>query len=234
MQAKQPPQDRILDAAMRVFRRHGFRRSSIEQAAEEAGLTRQALYHHFSSKEVLFRAVIERLYEQSLAAESAAAKAAEEKGHDLADILVAEIAARLGALFASLEGSPHIEELFSEHLVQGRDLYQTYATRFEGEVAATIARVTRGRKLKLASGVTVRELARCVEMAIHGTKSAYPSMQPLDAFLKQLETMLRMLIAGATAPQAKKVAPRAKKMPPQARKTAPQAKKSPRKPRVRK
>ena len=63
MQAKPAPQDRILDAAMRVFRRHGFRRSSIEQAAEEAGLTRQALYHHFSSKEALFRAVIERLYE---------------------------------------------------------------------------------------------------------------------------------------------------------------------------
>jgi hypothetical protein len=41
-------------------------------------------------------------------------------------------------------------------------------------------------------------------MAIHGTKSAYPSMQPLDAFLEQLETMLRMLIAGAMAPSAKK------------------------------
>ncbi|MDU1671176.1 MAG: helix-turn-helix domain-containing protein, partial [Bradyrhizobium sp.] len=67
MQAKAPPQDRILDAAMLVFRRHGFRRSSIEQAAEEAGLTRQALYHHFASKEALFRAVIERLYEQGLA-----------------------------------------------------------------------------------------------------------------------------------------------------------------------
>jgi len=45
-------------------------------------------------------------------------------------------------------------------------------------------------------------------MAIHGTKSAYPSMQPLDAFLNQLAVMLRMLIAGAMAPQA---APPAKK-----------------------
>ena len=45
------PQDRILDAAMRVFRRHGLRRSSIEQVAEAAGLTRQAVYHHFLSKE---------------------------------------------------------------------------------------------------------------------------------------------------------------------------------------
>jgi AcrR family transcriptional regulator len=204
MQAKAPAQDRILDAAMRVFRRHGFRRSSIEQAAEEAGLTRQALYHHFDSKEALFRAVIERLYENSLAAEIAAAKAAEEQGRDLADILIAEIGARLQALFASLEGSPHIEELFSEHLAQARNLYQAYATRFADEVAATIARVCRKRKLTLAGGVSVRELARCVEMAIHGAKSAYPSMMPADAFLKQLETMLRMLVAGAMAPAAKK------------------------------
>jgi len=71
-------QDRILDAALRVFRRHGFRRSSIEQAAEAAGLTRQALYHHFQSKEALFRAVIEQLYERALAAEIAAADAAEK------------------------------------------------------------------------------------------------------------------------------------------------------------
>jgi hypothetical protein len=50
-------------------------------------------------------------------------------------------------------------------------------------------------------------------MAIHGTKSAYPSMMPADAFLKQLETMLRMLIAGATAPPAQKMAPRPKQSP---------------------
>jgi AcrR family transcriptional regulator len=210
MQARHPPQDRILDAAMRVFRRHGFRRSSIEQAADEAGLTRQALYHHFPSKEALFRAALERLYEQALTAEMAAAKAAEDAGASLADILIAEIGARLGTLFAALAGSPHLEELFSEHLAQARDLYQTYSVRFGAEVAATIARVCRARKLKLASGVTVEELARCVEMAIHGTKSAYPAMQPADAFLNQLAVMLRMLIAGAFAQQA--TAP-AKKFP---------------------
>jgi AcrR family transcriptional regulator len=193
---------------MRVFRRHGFRRSSIEQAAEEAGLTRQALYHHFSSKEALFRGAIDRLYERALAAEAAAAKAAEAADRDLADIIIGEIRARLGVLFAELQGSPHLEELFSEHLAQAGDLYQTYSVRFCDEVAATIARVCRARKLKLVDGVSVEELARCVEMAIHGTKSAYPSMQPADAFLKQLSVMLRMLIAGALAPQA---SPRVKK-----------------------
>ncbi|WP_407155368.1 TetR/AcrR family transcriptional regulator [Bradyrhizobium sp. STM 3557] len=199
MQARENPEDRILDAAMRVFRRQGFRRSTIEQAAEEAGLTRQALYHHFPSKEALFRGAIARFYERALAAEIEAARAAEAAGRELADIVIAEVTARLRVLFAELQGSPHLEELLSEHLAQSRDLYQTYSARFGEEVAATIARVCRGRKLKLARGVTTEDLARCVEMAIHGTKSAYPSMQPVDAFLKQLAMMLRMLIAGALA-----------------------------------
>ena len=185
---------------MLVFRRHGFRRSSIEQAAEAAGLTRQALYHHFKSKEALFRAVIERLHEDALAAEIAAASAAEKAGGSLADILVASVTARLGQLIASLDGSPHIEELFSEHLLQARDLYQKYAAAYAAQVADTIARVCRKQGLALNAGMTPRDLARCVEMAINGTKSAYPAMQPADAFLSDLDIMLRTLIAGAVTP----------------------------------
>src|SRR5229473_2563365 len=138
---------RILDAAMVVFRRHGFRRSSIEQAAEAAGLTRQALYHHFESREALFRAVI--------------------------------------------------DELFSEHLVQARDLYQKHAGLYGEQLVATIERVCRKQRLGLAENMTARGLARCIEMAISGTKSVHPEMQPADAFLKDLEIMLRTLVAGA-------------------------------------
>ena len=140
------PRDRILDAAMLVFRRHGFRRSSIEQAAEAAGLTRQALYHHFKSKEALFRAVIERLYEAALAAQVAAAAAAEKAGGSLGDVIVAEVTARLRHMLASFDGSPHIEELFSEHLVHARDLYQKYADRYAAQVVATIERIRRRQR----------------------------------------------------------------------------------------
>ena len=194
---------RILDAAMLVFRRHGFRRSSIEQAADAAGLTRQALYHHFKSKEALFRAVIERLYENALAAEIAAAHAAEKAGGSLADILVAQLTGRLRQVIASFNGSPHIEELFSEHLVQARDLYQKYAGLYVAQGRATIERVRRKQRLALAGGMTSRDFARCIEMAISGTKSVHPAMQPADAFLKDLEIMVRTLVAGAVGPSPK-------------------------------
>ena len=196
------PRDRILDAAMLVFRRQGFRRSSIEQAAEAAGLTRQALYHHFKSKEALFRAAIERLHENALAAEIAAGTATEKAGGGLADILIAEITARIGQLIAPLEGSPHIEELFSEHLLQARDIYQKYAAHYAAQLTTTIERVCRKQGLAL-KGMTAPDFARCVEMAFHGTKSAYPAMQPADAFLRDFGIMVRTLVAGAVDPSPK-------------------------------
>ena len=198
------PRDRILNAAMTVFRRHGFRRSSIEEAAKAAGLTRQALYHHFKSKEALFRAVIERVHEGALADGAAAAEQAEARARTLADIVVAQVLARLQAFVASFDGSPHIEELFSEHLIQGSDLYQRYAAMHDAQVAATVERVVKKQGLKLAPGMSATKLARYVELAVVGTKSAYPSMRPAEAFLRDAEAILRMLIAGAVAPSGSK------------------------------
>ena len=217
------PQDRILDAATAVFRRQGFRRSSIEQAAEAAGLTRQALYHHFKSKEALFRAVIERVYEAALAAESSAVEAAENAGGSLADIVVAGVGGRLKHLINSFDGSPHVVELFSEHLLQARDIYQKFAALYSAQAVTTIERVCRRQGLTLRDGMTARELARCIEMAVHGAKSMHPGMQPFAAFLADLETMVRTLVAGAVASSQK---PKAKPRP---AKPAP-AKKSARKP----
>jgi TetR/AcrR family acrAB operon transcriptional repressor len=199
------PRDRILQAAMTVFRRHGFRRSSIEETAETAGLTRQALYHHFKSKEALFRAVIERVHEAALAAGRAAVEQAERAGMALPDIVIALASARLKTIVASFAGSPHVEELFSEHLIQARDLYQHYAVLHDAQVASAIGRAVRREKLALAAGMTPAKLARLVELAIHGAKSAHPSMQPADAFLRDVDAMLRTLLAGAiTAPKPKK------------------------------
>lgn len=186
---------------MSVFRRHGFRRSSIEAAAEAAGLTRQALYHHFKSKEALFRAVIERLHDGVLERGAAAAERAGQDGRVLADVVVAVVIARLNGLIASFDGSPHVEELYSEHLIQARDLSVSYAERYEAQLAETIARACRHEKLALVPGMTPAKLAHYAELAVKGVKSAYPAMSPADAFLRDVEAMLRTLIAGAVAPK---------------------------------
>ena len=54
----------LLASARRLFAEHGFARTGREQIVEQAGVTRGALYHHFDSKEGLFRAVVEELEQE--------------------------------------------------------------------------------------------------------------------------------------------------------------------------
>jgi TetR/AcrR family acrAB operon transcriptional repressor len=49
----------IIDAARAVFHEHGVSRSTLEQVAQTAGLTRGAVYWHFENKAELFHAMHE-------------------------------------------------------------------------------------------------------------------------------------------------------------------------------
>jgi AcrR family transcriptional regulator len=49
----------LIDAAATVFGRRGYTAASLDEVAEEAGLTKGAVYSNFDSKEELFQAVIE-------------------------------------------------------------------------------------------------------------------------------------------------------------------------------
>lgn len=57
-----PPSRRneLVDAAMRVFARHGFHGTGIEQVLQAAGVSRMTLYNHFASKDELIVAALER------------------------------------------------------------------------------------------------------------------------------------------------------------------------------
>ncbi|MDA0962587.1 MAG: TetR family transcriptional regulator, partial [Proteobacteria bacterium] len=51
----------ILDAALEVFSTHGFRGTTIDQIAAEAGLSKPNLLYYFPSKEAIHTALLERL-----------------------------------------------------------------------------------------------------------------------------------------------------------------------------
>lgn len=51
-------QNRILGAALKVFAEAGFSGASMDVIAAKAGLTKPTLYNHFSSKEILFQAMM--------------------------------------------------------------------------------------------------------------------------------------------------------------------------------
>jgi AcrR family transcriptional regulator len=49
----------LLDVAVEVFAAHGFHRTSMDQVAEAAGVTKPVLYQHFGSKRKLYLELLE-------------------------------------------------------------------------------------------------------------------------------------------------------------------------------
>jgi AcrR family transcriptional regulator len=58
----------VLDAALLVFARHGYRKASMDDVAKAADISRPGLYFHFSSKPELFRATVEHALDDSIKA----------------------------------------------------------------------------------------------------------------------------------------------------------------------
>src|SRR3954454_23385871 len=51
--------DDLLDAAVRVFARRGYRDAGVDEIAAEAGYSKGALYWHFAGKEQLLQALLD-------------------------------------------------------------------------------------------------------------------------------------------------------------------------------
>jgi AcrR family transcriptional regulator len=49
----------IVAAALRLFLRDGFERTSVDAIAAEAGVSKRTIYNHYGDKESLFLSVIE-------------------------------------------------------------------------------------------------------------------------------------------------------------------------------
>lgn len=56
---REETRQRLLDASLSVFARHGYERATVDEIVREAGFSKGAFYVHFESKEDLFWAMLE-------------------------------------------------------------------------------------------------------------------------------------------------------------------------------
>jgi len=181
----------LLAAARELFAEHGFTATGREQIAEQAGVSRGALYHHFGSKERLFRAVVEQL-EEELGAQVMVAAA---RSDDAAEQL------RLGCmafLDACLDPAVRRVVLIEAPVVLG--WYQWH----EIDEQQPVLRVTHALKAVVASGqmapVAVEPLAHLLlgalnEAAMLVAHAAKPKAARVEVG-RTVELVLERLLAG--------------------------------------
>jgi AcrR family transcriptional regulator len=65
-EAEEGRREAVLDSAMQTFSRFGYRKTSMDDIAEAAGISRPGLYFLFDSKPALFRESVTRTLERDL------------------------------------------------------------------------------------------------------------------------------------------------------------------------
>ena len=53
----------ILDSSLKLFSHKGYGATSVNDIADEAGLSKGNVYHHFPDKEAIFRALLDRYFQ---------------------------------------------------------------------------------------------------------------------------------------------------------------------------
>lgn len=191
--ALSPRQESILAASIQRFGHYGFRRTSMDDIANEAQISRTALYQHFGSKEDVFRALAKHLYEQALTRANRAAAS----GRSLAERLYEVLDAKMGFFYEMLHTSAHGAEILDDNNRLCGDL----TAEAGKEYLAVLARVVRdgerdGEFNPTAVGLSADEAAefflRCAE-GLTGKPGANPTPHEYRVRLRRL---VDALVAG--------------------------------------
>src|ERR1700733_6235547 len=128
----------VLSVALEVFGRYGFRKTSLDDVARSADISRQGLYFYFESKEALFRAAVRQELDTAL---TEVTHCLEDESIALDIRIVAALDAWQGRYIGSMLASD-IGNLLDHNAMQLGEMVSEFRAAFEGLLSATIAGAT--------------------------------------------------------------------------------------------
>ena len=187
---------KALEAAQTAFSRYGFRRTSMDDIAKLAGMSRPALYLLFRNKQDVFRSLSEHL--QITALEAAEAALAADK--PFVERLHNAILVKEEMLFRVVSESPHGEELFDANTEIAGDVTERTLTRFQQSLAGAIQHAADALEIDIDRvGVPPDRLAALLLAGIHGLKTPLPEGGELR---RKLTDLVKLFTAALTTPAA--------------------------------
>lgn len=183
----------ILDAALSLFGRYGYRRTSIDDIAREAGIAKGTVYLSFRSKDQVFRALSESLVERMLAA----ARAASEGPGPVERRLLAVAEAWFGTYFETIRRSPHAEDLIDSKHQLSSGIVLDGSRQFRRLVIHVIEEAEQSGDLRLDRfGLGAEAAADLLIAAARGLESGTDAP---ESFHQGLADAVRVMVAGLRA-----------------------------------
>jgi AcrR family transcriptional regulator len=193
--------DQIIEATRKLFIQYGYRRTAMDDIAQEGGMAKATLYAHFDSKDDVFAVMVQRCRTQV------------EQRCKGAEALPSAVSVRLAALLYAYFGtglewfghdSGHLKELravVSERVADwGPSLDAAFHTRLKRFLEAAAA----AGELDLAQvPISSSRLAQTILHAASGAKKAGPEPK---AFRIQLQD-IALIACAAARPRPRGAAP---------------------------
>ena len=176
----EPKEQKIVDAAIRLVRRHGYRKVTMSDIAEASGMSRPTLYAAFPNKEAVFAALAAHHAEQNEAATHERLGQAETLVARLACIFEVWIIGPFESAVDAPEG-PH--PLRSAEAYAPAAIGDSYA-RLEQHLVSVLK-----DELPRRRGMTARDLAHILMLATKGLTTSATDVTELRRLIEGLITM---------------------------------------------
>src|SRR3981189_3695406 len=183
-----PQREAILMAATAIFLRYGFKKTSMDDVARAAGVSRQGLYLYFDTKDLLFREALQHLMSHLI---SAARAAAEDGNLSLRDRLLGAFEAVHCSAFHNAAREDALELLQSAQSAAGTLLVQSERDLM-GIAAALLTEAGVADRWEQGGGPA----AQLSEQLLTGAQGLKPSVDPLAAYRERMLTAIKIVMSG--------------------------------------
>lgn len=172
--------DRLAAGLQKAFLDHGYEHLTMSTIASICGLTRRALYHHFSNKEEAFRFLLRHFNDLAVRASLEAGRDLLDGGADAVEILGTIMDVRYGETRRKLAQSPHAAEINDQAFRRALDIMIEVARTFQDELAGLLAEMEDDDLFRRKPETSLDELSQMLCDGARGVNQARPPIPPAE------------------------------------------------------
>lgn len=186
--------ERILDAAIELFSRYGYERTTVDLIAAESRCAKGTVYAYFEDKEGIFRAVATEVCARFMGeAEGVAGSEA-----PLESRLLALLTAKYTYLYELVHGSPHAAELLDAKNAVAADVIEKADSRYKRLLVQLLSQAQQEGRLEL--GRVELEPGAAAALLMRSAMGVSWDAKSATEHRRYLAELVRVFLAGTLRP----------------------------------